>query len=158
MGEPSATLFKGVQTQGTDEVFLQALEVWIKKPHVVNRRLCGASMVLQESYHGNMLSLTQLKHMCCELVEVDAQSHRDKLCDILSGLRDIMAKERSHGTEASSKLKPLAEAGLLLCLRDLVPKNTGKQQVVRELLLLGKVCMTISVYIWHHNHDNVCEH
>lgn len=32
-------------TKGSSELFLKSLSVWINKPHVVNRRLCGTRLV-----------------------------------------------------------------------------------------------------------------
>lgn len=50
-----------LEVKCSPEGFWSAVEVWIKKPHVVNKRLCGAT----EAHYQDVMSCEELKHCLC---------------------------------------------------------------------------------------------
>ena len=72
-----------ISTRGNKDGFANSLSVWINKPHVVNRRLCGAKIISCEAWSKADLRfhlvIDKLKHLNYSLNKSDEQNLETRL-------------------------------------------------------------------------------
>ncbi|XP_071110954.1 probable tRNA (uracil-O(2)-)-methyltransferase [Haliotis cracherodii] len=104
---------------GTKSGFKNALSVYINKPHVVNRRLCGAKILYQRWYP------------VCEENEVSSLSEHFTKAD---DMRD--EGEETHVITQADEDVDLDsyEEGVVIIVRDLIPRQIDKYPTLRELV------------------------
>lgn len=107
---------------GTKSGFKNALSVYINKPHVVNRRLCGAKILYQRWYQ------------VCEENEVSSLSEHftkaDDMCD--EGEATHVITQADEDVDLDSY-----EEGVVIIVRDLIPRQIDKYPTLRELVHYG---------------------
>lgn len=72
---------KDQTTKGTEQLFLKSVSIWVNKPHVVNRRLCGSKINQLHRLHSKTEVLTVLQNSCCRLNDVQENLHFTDLAD-----------------------------------------------------------------------------
>lgn len=103
------------------ESLWSAADVWIKKPHVVNKRLCGAT----ESEYRDV-NTSGLKQFVSSVLRTSTDIH-----DIIHFLCDNIANE---GHETAGRW--------CVCLRTLIPKVNKTQCLYKEIVIKGKTTET----------------
>ena len=72
-----------ISTRGDKDGFANSLSVWFNKPHVVNRRLCGAKIISCEAWSKTdlrfQLVIDKLKHLNYSLNKSDEQNLETRL-------------------------------------------------------------------------------
>ena len=72
-----------ISTRGDKDGFANSLSVWINKPHVVNRRLCGAKIISYEAWSKTdlrfQLVIDKLKHLNYSLNKSDEYNLETRL-------------------------------------------------------------------------------
>ncbi|XP_005109715.1 probable tRNA (uracil-O(2)-)-methyltransferase [Aplysia californica] len=107
-------------TKGTAELFLKSVSVWINKPHVVNRRLCGSKTV--------------------------AVWRSDSRKEIDRTLKDYAEKSDVRGEHAGDvTFKDLSEesSAFTLLIRELIPKSDYFANIL-EAVLYDKSQVSVS--------------
>lgn len=123
-----------VEMKGTTDGFQDAVEIWCKKPHVVNRRLCGAQLLWSES----VLPLDNITlddcvnqlRLACMTVQTD------------EGRKDADGCQRLiRGTieNISSSSADVRCSRWTVTVRCLIPKQEKKMQKVIEVVVIGKL-------------------
>lgn len=129
--------------------FLKALDVWIEKPHVVNRRLMGALIVKKSSFDSSTL-LKDLETILDQMTFFE----QDKItrCGECKELKyeeeesdnhiETVNTDRLECHENGDLTEPvnneLKEKDILL-LRKLLPRQLDKRDVMLELVILGGI-------------------
>lgn len=111
------------------EGFWCAVDVWIKKPHVVNKRLCGATE-------------TEYRHVSCEELELC-------LCSVTGGsVRDfphILTFLRAPTAGTGHQTAP----GWSVGVRTIIPKacvQSGAAKLYKEVVVKGKIKTGTNIY------------
>ena len=131
--------------------FLKALDVWVEKPHVVNRRLTGALIVRRTSLESlrikdleTFLILDQVEFLeqdtgvrtakCEELKLKKNQQGKD------TGIEKIDNLERDGKDYLMGPADRDCEGKMndILVLRKLLPRQLHKQDAMLELVILGR--------------------
>ena len=104
------------------EGFNRALFVWIQKPQVLNRRLCGNKTICQfEMLLTSPVSeIFNKRHHLVQLVKIDSTEEH---------IKNTM-KNCFHKSE-------IDENSMKVILRDLMPKEMERYRTVRELIVIG---------------------
>ncbi|XP_041347033.1 probable tRNA (uracil-O(2)-)-methyltransferase [Gigantopelta aegis] len=111
-------LHSHIFTLGDKIGFMKALSVYINKPHVVNRRLCGAKMLFCERFDSFNETLLKLKK----------SEWRNNSCTEKGPLNVNLASCLSSNiTEAQDHFQ--------VVVRDLLPKQSDKFPTLRELIV-----------------------
>lgn len=101
------------------EGFWSAVDVWIKKPHVVNKRLCGATQTEDRD-----VDIAELKELLPELTQCTS----DELNEVVLFLSNS-SDQNDHSTDTQWSLT----------IRTIIPKvNTYGSNVHKEVILRGK--------------------
>ena len=101
---------------------MKALSVYINKPHVVNRRLCGAKILHCEhfeSFNENLLNIERLKW-------------RNRSCSNDAPLNVDLSSCISPDIKEDKEL-------FQIVVRDLLPKQSDKFPTLRELIVFGNI-------------------
>ena len=126
-----------MKTKAKEEGFWDAIEIWLKKPHVVNRRLCGAEILWQQN---NMM------------IDTDCLS-------CVGHISQESWSEKGHWSQLLGVLTGLGKADDQGCVdvyvRDLLPKQLDVIPRVREVVMLGeslrkniiKLCLWVSILL-----------
>ena len=139
-------LWKNVHSNNTKADFcgfLNALDVWIEKPHVINRRLMGALIVKKAPFE----HLTE-KDLACFFAD-----QRQQLLHTQS-LQGSFASDTSKKSEIGEKICLIPEKdsftdpagdeeGNSITLRKLLPRQLDKRDPIFELVFIGKKCSNI---------------
>ncbi|XP_038054849.1 probable tRNA (uracil-O(2)-)-methyltransferase [Patiria miniata] len=153
---------KSIETSCVEKTFSKAIEIWLLKPHVVNRRLSGA-VVLYRTRTNDGLTLGKLiqkfSTTSCELsdsfsaqyIETLTKDNAGLSCDE-NGLKNSIPKysenEQEHEERNSSCDGPESSPHLTdensrfeLCVRKLVPRSTGHrngsaEETVNEIIVI----------------------
>ena len=94
--------------------FLKAVQLYINKPHVVNRRICGAKEVADITTESIEETVKQL------LVHFNGE------CDYLLSVLSDCIPENTHGE-------------VQVIVQDLLPRQCEKHKTIRQLVIIGKV-------------------
>lgn len=139
-------LWKNVHSNNTKADFcgfLKALDVWIEKPHVINRRLMGALIVKKAPFE----HLTE-KDLACFFADQRQQLLQgsfisdtskkseigEKIC-LSKGETDIIEiPEKDSFTDPADH----DEEGNSITLRKLLPRQLDKRDPIFELVFIGK--------------------
>lgn len=115
--------------------FLKALDVWIEKPHVVNRRLMGALIVKKSSFDSSTL-LKDLETILDQMTFFE----QDKItrCGECKELKYEEEECHENGDLTEPVNNELKEKDILL-LRKLLPRQLDKRDVMLELVILGGI-------------------
>ncbi|XP_078681926.1 putative tRNA (uracil-O(2)-)-methyltransferase [Branchiostoma floridae x Branchiostoma belcheri] len=117
--EATVTRVAALQTAAQVQGFWSGVAVWVDKPHVVNRRLTGAKELARIWTNGTVIST------------------------LLQNPKVLLAKESSEGS-LQKRLEELKMEGrneaegddLELIVRDLLPRQLERAEVVREVIVL----------------------
>ena len=112
-------MWKELNTVGTSGEccsFLDAIEVWIKKPHVVNRCLCGAKILWQ-------FCSKDVTSTCLEQLITGTGVSKEEQIKILN----LVLQLQQNNTQE-----------LKICMRELLPKSLDKNSVLKELVVVGE--------------------
>lgn len=114
-------------TKGHVSAFWDAIDIWLNKPHVTNRRLCGSDIVFKRHNQllGRSLEQAGIQIRCAGFTKND---HWDKL------LQAVNCSENFNAEGGSTSV----------IIRDLLPKQLDKIPRVREVILQGKLKMYYS--------------
>lgn len=108
------------------EGFWSAVDVWSKKPHVVNKRLCGVTQTDDKD-----VDLGELKDVLSKLTECST----DEFSEVVSFLDGITDHVMDHRIDRQ----------WCLTIRTIIPKvNTYGTNVHKEIILKGR--LTFSLY------------
>ena len=129
--------------------FLKALDVWIEKPHVVNRRLMGALIVKKSSFESSTLEkdletiLDQMKFFeqdkitsngeCKELKYEEEESDNH-----VGNMSTDKLGRHENGDLTEPVNNELKEKDILL-LRKLLPRQLDKRDAMLELVIIGGI-------------------
>ena len=130
--------------------FLKAVDVWIERPHVVNRRLMGAFIVQKTSFESS-LTCKDLERSMKLLFDDQGkylfQGNRDKeqettKHDDIHVITKSNAGEanvlESCGKETTSGARVHEEDRNTVIVRKLLPKQIERKDAIFELVILGK--------------------
>ena len=128
--------------------FLKALDVWIEKPHVVNRRLTGALIVRKSSF--DTLTSEDLERVfldqeqflmqdtCTGVAECEelkrAESEHDSRLEKIKTI-----KPKSHDEEHLSEPVESEEGHDSIIIRKLLPRQLDRKDAMFEMVVLGKI-------------------
>lgn len=126
-------------TKGDFSGFFKAVDVWIERPHVLNRRLMGALIVKRASF--DRLTSKDLARLLVNLDEGTDTKH------VISEREDIDVRIKSYAEEAK-ELKSHGEDSYLgtyeedrdtdtVIVRKLLPKQMNRKDAIFELVTLG---------------------
>ena len=121
--------------------FLKAVDVWIERPHVVNRRLMGALIVQRTSVeyltHKDLeRSMKLLFDDQSKFQENGKKDHETtKHDDIHAGEANV---PESCGKETYSGARVNEEDRSTVIVRKLLPKQIDRKDAIFELVILGK--------------------
>src|SRR6218665_2410848 len=128
--------------KGTAEVFQDAVEIWRKKPHVANRRLCGAQLLWSEAVvplEGITLDdCVNRLHLACMTLQADATRMDADGCQRL--IRETIENISSAAADAAC-------CQWTVTVRCFIPKQEKKVQKVIEVVVIGKPLFCNSAYI-----------
>lgn len=134
--------------EGSAEGLWNALQIWLNKPHVVNRRLCGTQNLVEEHV------LTQRKdvhfpdpdtYSAIKKSFVETKDVHETVIGLFSGGPDspVHRKRTADGEVVDvTKSHQVDEKYMEVIVRDLIPKQIDKCPVLRELVILG---MAVSI-------------
>lgn len=126
------TLIDELETTAGAEDFLAGVEVWIRRPHVVNRRLVGA-IFLEEG----VVKQGREEEWLLELQKPD-QKRRKEGYEGCKGTEPTPESDEGVGsTHAGGLVKWLT--------RDLLPRVRGTPPT-KEVVLSGKYVLSLTVY------------
>ncbi|CAL1542770.1 unnamed protein product [Lymnaea stagnalis] len=110
-------------TKGTEQLFLKSVSVWVNKPHVVNRRLCGSKIinVSRLNSRSELLAILQTSQNC--------HSHEKDTPD---------AAAACNFTDLANETKPFT-----FIIRELVPKSEFFPKLL-EAVVYDKERMIVS--------------
>ena len=127
--------------------FLKALDVWIEKPHVVNRRLMGALIIKETSFEhltGKDLDgffVDQKKHLLegtfTGTTECDASKHLESGEEFCLDEGETDRLENHEQRHLSESVEHRDQDSIIL--RKLLPRQLDKRDAIFELVILGKV-------------------
>ena len=106
------------------EGFNRALFVWIQKPQVLNRRLCGNKTICQFEMllTSSVSEIFNKRHNLVQHVKIDSTEEHIK-----NTMKDCF--HQSEMDENSNRMKVI--------LRELMPKEMERYRTVRELIVIG---------------------
>lgn len=117
--------------------FLKALDVWIEKPHVVNRRLMGALVIAKTSF--DRLTGKDLDGFFHDqekfLLQGTCITTAD--CKDAESGGDMKSKEDGEKEHLSGPVENEEEQDLVI-LRRLLPRQLDRKDPIFELVILGK--------------------
>ena len=130
--------------------FYRALEVWIEKPHVVNRRLSGSILLNQQ-----MVALGDAPHSVNNLIQYYSRSLLQKHIETTSqGLKDdprTLNLAPGDGADSSGA----SEHAFVVILRKLLPRRSEVTSPLLEFIFVGEPltgvrCITSDThgYVW----------
>lgn len=114
-------------TKATSQGFLDAAKIWLLKPHVINRRLCGSRIVWERTVAAAKGDL-QIFLAAIQNLKSNGSNFDDP-----SFLAVVKSDEPSEG---------LSTRELKMYLRDLLPRQVQRFYILREIIIYGwfKVC------------------
>lgn len=128
--------------------FLKALDVWIEKPHVVNRRLMGALIVRKTSAESLtskdlervfldqeqfLVQATRIGAAECEELKPEESGHDSRV------ERIKIVKPKSPEKEHLSEPVECEEGHDSIILRRLLPRQLDRKDAMFELVILGRI-------------------
>lgn len=143
--------------RGTQEGFINALLVWINKPHVVNRRLCGSKLELAET-----VSRTRVNnfYINSKLKASGFETNVDCLNGVIFGENakqetasfeelDLTQSSciRQENSDLSQLIGCLQDGEVLVLVRQMLPKQPERHPNIPELILLGDLNNTLIVFL-----------
>jgi len=122
--------------------FLKAVDVWIERPHVVNRRLMGALIVQRTSVeYLTSKDLERSVKLLCDDQENGNKERRTTKHDDIYVITKSDAEANvleSRGKENHSGARVCEEDRSTVIVRKLLPKQIDKNDAIFELVILGK--------------------
>ena len=129
---------------GTSKGFIDSLLVWINKPHVVNRRLCGSRLEIAEKTKRTSLSgeYIRQKLLCTGFefnteacVEFDNEVGKHNETELPIDASNAATKK--DDVNLSKLLEGMKEDEVVLIIRQMLPKQPERHANIPELILLG---------------------
>jgi hypothetical protein len=120
MDHPNWKLHSSCKTEAECASFHDAIQIWMNKPQVVNRRLCGGVI----SFEKSSVQLNNAVEDCSVLLK-GRKFTSENYTDLSDYLMDMMLPE--------------SVGDITLYIRDYLPKDLNHFQRVREVVLIGKV-------------------
>jgi len=121
MGDIKDSVFVSEKdTNGPKLGFIDSLTVWINKPHVVNRRLCGAKI-----NHFIFLEKERLSEKLTELFQINGES-AEKSND----------KEAEHSLLEVENLQEISESEVAVITRNLISKQGKSSNDITEIIVV----------------------
>jgi hypothetical protein len=114
---------RNIQASGVCLSYLDAIDIWINKPHVVNRHLCGAKILWQHHSNGRTVDHPGDMHSTEILDSSMPQVEQKELIEF------VCAFPKQLGVDGTKEIK--------IYLRDLLPKALDKFAVLREIVVVG---------------------
>ena len=112
-----------VQTSASAEGFCSGIAVLVNKPHVINRRLCGAKILNQWHVHVDCDVFLR------DILTLDAADDRE---GILTTVCEACQRSTTTSSHAISR-------AVEITLRELLPKEMQRFPLLTEVVLIGKV-------------------
>lgn len=102
--------------------FLDAVTIWINKPHVVNRRLCG----------------TKIK----QITTAESQDTVERIVsNIVTGHNDCSETKGSDNTHNLEVDLKETDAKFVVIIREMLPKNSKIFPTLLEAVVFGKLAL-----------------
>ena len=125
---------------GNREGFANSLTVWLNKPHVVNRRLCGSRLEYFNIISRDQFCLDGLKTVVKNL-GLDLNGF--KFDDVfnpqnISGEKSIDLSCIEHTSDCVEGLSDLSDNEFAIIIRQLLPKQPERHNNIPELVIYGK--------------------
>ena len=117
-------MWKELKTVETSEEccsFLDAIDIWINKPHVVNRYLCGAKIFWQ--FSNEDYTTDSLEEQITKLIADKGEQE---------GILVLTAQVLGENTQE-----------IKMCMRELLPKSLDKYSILRELVITGELAVVL---------------
>ncbi|KAI8783029.1 tRNA (uracil-O(2)-)-methyltransferase [Biomphalaria glabrata] len=134
---------KQQHTKGSQQLFLKAVSVWINKPHVVNRRLCGSKIV-------HVYRVQTTSELLEILQKINDNSHTHAKSANIGLDLDLDLNLDLEGNEQSLDLSDEVHPFIII-LRELIPKSEffpklfeavifDKERLIISFLALSQDC------------------
>lgn len=140
-GDNSFVLISSLKTSGNGDGFADAVTVWVNKPHVVKRNLCGSKLLFyrtvnKEDFYksiGTQIYSTNFANVV-NLLEGYLQVEIDSNADVEYEGESI----NGGNTIEIESLSGVVDSQIVIIVRDLLPKNRDKAPTTREFIIYGK--------------------
>lgn len=139
MGYKLVVSVSGVDTRE----YWKASEIWLKNPHVVNRRILSTKKLLFVETNLTVESLDQTSLWIERLASVSQLHEVHSTLNEKDYLKALKLKSQCIGGR-NLKLENLSEDGFYLCLQILFPRNSEKFFQTLELIIIDKTNGRIS--------------
>ncbi|KAJ8312403.1 hypothetical protein KUTeg_009776 [Tegillarca granosa] len=143
----SFVLISSLKTLGNGDGFADAVTVWINKPHVVKRNLCGSKLLFyrtvnKEGFYKNIATQNLTTDLSNVGKLLSGYLLVDEDCD------ECVAEEKSINNgdviEVES-LSGVADSQIAIIIRDLLPKNREKASKTREFIIYDNVLRKLTI-------------
>ncbi|XP_077995861.1 putative tRNA (uracil-O(2)-)-methyltransferase [Glandiceps talaboti] len=125
-----------ITSKGKTASFWKAIEIWLQKPHVVNRRLCGTA-VLYRTILPYGVALTFLRQerilLVCESLTKESLETNHLLCP-----RSYDGQKQSENDDDVTCSNHGNGRDVEFCIRKLLPKQLDRNQAINECVILDK--------------------
>ena len=115
-----------IQTSASAEGFYSGIAVLVNKPHVINRRLCGAKILNQWHVHVDCDAFLR------DILTLDTAEDRE-------GILAAVSEACQHRTTSSDAVSCAVE----ITLRELLPKEMHRFPLLTEVVLIGKTVSSV---------------
>lgn len=157
VGEVAWTSVHSAITKGDFSGFLKAVDVWIERPHVVNRRLMGALIVKRASVE--RLTSKDLERLLVEVVGDEgtdtkhkSSKHENTDVRIKSYVEEANSLQNDGEGNYSVTYEEDGDTDKVI-VRKLLPKQMNRKDGLFELVVLG---MSIYYYFLEEIKDKRC--
>ena len=124
------TMLRSSVAAGSAAGFSDALDIWINKPHVLNRRLCGACLLWRQTISTKFSIADCLVPLEVNIMKFADTEHLEAV--IQACLVEGGGQSGNYGDDPTQR-------DLEFIIRDLHPKQLDKFLTQREIILLGKL-------------------
>jgi hypothetical protein len=126
---------------GNSEGFANSLTVWLNKPHVVNRRLCGSRLEYFKIISKDTFCTHELK-TAFENLSLDLHGFSfDEVFNsqnISGGELAIEHDIKEYTSDCVEGLSDISEDDVAVIIRQLLPKQPERHANIPELVIYGK--------------------
>ncbi|KAL3858141.1 hypothetical protein ACJMK2_012751 [Sinanodonta woodiana] len=117
--------------------FSDALCIWINKPHVINRRLCGSRLKYFKIYNRSNSDTTHLK-LIRQCLSTQSRIPDSEECDCTVSQHD--------GINEVECLSEYGSDDIIVLEREMLPKKTDRCKVYSEIIIYDRSEETITFY------------
>ena len=117
--------------KATVQGFLDAVEVWLRKPHVVNKRLCAADILSENTEHVDLSDREDVKRLETKYKLVDG---------ILGVLQEAYKSSMKGGITGEAGAQVVH-----VTTRALLPKQSDRWPVLEEAVIVGKCYFDVAI-------------